>query len=78
MKIPRITVLAIFLSALFLGVLLLLIGYYGKNGILIFIGIVVSCAALIFHLIFHRCPHCKHFVDNILSEHCPYCGEFLN
>lgn len=56
----------------FLGILL------SETTALMIIGIVVMFAAVIFHFIFYRCPHCGAFLDRSTGEFCPQCGRKVN
>lgn len=40
-------------------------------------GVVMIAGALIFHLIFYRCPHCGKYLDRSGGDYCPYCGGEL-
>jgi len=60
------------------GLLLGFIGVGVDSMALVVIGIVIMLLALLFHVLFYRCPHCNRFLDRNTGEYCPHCGEKVN
>lgn len=65
---------------LILGALIMVIGccVRGAGGLaLVFAGLIVWIGAVIFILVFQRCPRCGGVVQMIGEHYCPHCGHFL-
>ena len=63
---------------LILGIMISFFGLLKENTSLIIVGMVIMCGAIIFRLIFYRCPHCGKYLDRSTGQYCPYCGEEVN
>ena len=38
-------------------------------------GILLTVAAVVFKLVYYRCPHCNAYLDRSTGSYCPYCGK---
>lgn len=61
-----------------LGVLLAAAGVSREWFPLCGLGIAVMVGAILFHLLFYRCPCCGKFLDRSTGDFCPYCGKQVN
>lgn len=43
-----------------------------------FAGVVIIMAAVVFRMIFFRCPYCGTYLDRGNPTYCPKCGEKVN
>ena len=59
-----------------LGILLILLGCLLKQLWLVMIAPLAMVAAIIFLVVFNRCPHCERYVG--AGTYCPYCGKRLD
>ena len=69
---------SIFGIALFVSIVILLCSAVFNNIVLFIIGFVCSCGAVIFKMLFYRCPHCGKFLGRDTCRYCPHCGENVN
>lgn len=61
------------------GIVVALYGAFGTGtDYVAFIGMAMMVAAMIFWIVFYRCPHCGRFLDRSTGEFCPHCGEKVN
>lgn len=60
------------------GAVIGLLGAQADREALSLAGIFVMFAALIFYVVFYRCPHCGKFLDRSGGEFCPHCGKKIN
>lgn len=42
------------------------------------IGLVLLIAAVVFRIIFYRCPYCHKYLGRRAGDYCPYCGKEMN
>lgn len=63
---------------LLIGAIIALCGIPVESNVFILIGLVVMCCALIFRVIFYRCPHCGKYLDRSTGQYCPYCRGNVN
>lgn len=68
----------IFCIALFVSTVIVLCGSAFENSIISFIGFSGLVGAVIFRVLFYRCPHCGKFLGRDTYRHCPHCGENVN
>ena len=61
-----------------LTVLFLILCSITKRMLWGYIGVVFAIIAVIFWLIFGRCPNCGRYLGRIIGRHCPHCGEKLD
>ena len=78
MKLPRLAVLAIFFFGIILGTILVAIGGFAFNDVMLGIGIAILFISAVFHMIFYRCPHCKRYLNRSYGQYCPRCGKFID
>ena len=65
----------IFYCLCLLGTLIILLGAYISQLVLVVLGGVELFGAVIFLLFFYRCPCCGDFLGGgIVGEYCPHCG----
>lgn len=41
-------------------------------------GLGVFVLAVIFRIVFYRCPHCGVYLDRSSGKYCPHCGELVS
>lgn len=79
--IPLSTVIKIFITVTMLGILLMVIGLcIGNNvGLVVLLaGLIVIAGAIVFRIIYYRCPYCEGFLTIPYRNHyCPHCGKYL-
>lgn len=82
MKIPKMKLRHVSMTgwiSMILGILLILLGCWLRLIWLIILAIFELLAAILFLLLFNRCPHCGGFLGHAGgSGYCPHCGEKLD
>ncbi len=69
---------AICLLLLAAGAITEIFGAYAQLRFLVHTGLVLMLGALVFRLIFFRCPHCGRYLDRSSGDFCPHCGKNVN
>ena len=64
--------------ALIIGSIIAFCGVPKENSPLLGIGVGIMCIAIVFRLIFYRCPHCGKYLDRSTGQYCPYCRGNVN
>lgn len=57
------------------GFLVAMGGAAMEKSILIALGMTAMVGALIFRIVFYRCPHCGRYLDRNSGKYCQYCGK---
>ena len=61
------------------GLIIVMLGeYLYPDSIMKQIGIGLIFLAVLIHIIFYRCPHCRRFLSRNTGRFCPYCGEDMD
>ena len=69
-KVRKITLITMLIAVFFL-----LLGYFVKINLVLFIGWLIFMLALIFYLLFYRCHECGKFLGRDKVKYCPHCGS---
>lgn len=77
-KLPPKTINAICLALLAVGALIGVGGALSEMYVIVAIGMGIIVCAMIFRVIFYRCPHCGRYLDRSTGKYCPYCGKPVN
>jgi hypothetical protein len=72
------TVKIIYLIIALLGLAVFAVGLFADSTIISVIGVAVIISAVIFHVIFYRCPCCGRYLGKNIGGFCQYCGEKLD
>jgi len=57
------------------GFLAAMCGAALEKSILIAVGMAAMVGALVFRIVFYRCPHCGRYLDRNSGKYCQYCGK---
>ena len=72
-SLAKITV--IFWCLIVVGLIVGGIGALTENSAIIIAGVAVLIAAVVFHFVFYRCPHCGGYLNQRSGDFCPHCGK---
>lgn len=67
----------IVISACVVVAIFYILGSLAKNSIIVILSGVVAVSAMIFWVIFGRCPYCGKFLGRTNDKHCSHCGKEL-
>ena len=82
-NLPFNTHLNIHYAACFIGAVIMMLGCYISQPLtlhpIVYAGMVILAAGLVWRILFVKCPHCGNGLYNCrsLPKHCPDCGEKL-
>ena len=62
---------------LFVSAVIAFYGAFSENTIFSGIGMVGMMGAILFKVIFYRCPYCGKYLDRSTGKYCPYCGKMI-